>query len=77
MTAPAMMDALALLREVHDVLESTTDSDLDHFEDEEEEREAVPVQYAARKLFQAIQLLEATPGVETCDGAQQQEGRIE
>lgn len=37
------------LQDVFDTLESTTDSDLDFFEDDEEEREAAPVQYAARK----------------------------
>ncbi|WGG51791.1 hypothetical protein [Rugamonas sp. DEMB1] len=46
------------LRAAHDALESTSDSDLDHFEDEEEERESAPVQFAARKVMQAIDAID-------------------
>lgn len=49
--------ALTLLRQAHDALDGMADSDLDHFEDEEDEAEAVPAQYAARKVMAAIQLL--------------------
>lgn len=49
--------ALSLLRQAHDALDGMADSDIDHFEDEEEEAEAVPMQYAARKVMEAIQLL--------------------
>lgn len=42
------------LRRAHDVLAGMADTDLDHFEDEEEEIEAVPAQYAARTIFAAI-----------------------
>ena len=50
-------EALNLLQQAFDALESTSDSDLDYFEDEEEEAEAVPMQYACRKIMQAMQLL--------------------
>ncbi len=53
-------EILGLLREAHDALAGMSDSDLDHFESEEEEIEAVPMQYAARKVMAAIQLLEAS-----------------
>lgn len=33
--------------------------DLDHFEDEEEEAESVPAQYACRKIMEAMDLLRA------------------
>lgn len=57
MLRPAL---LKLLREAHDALDGMSDSDLDYFESEEEEIEAVPMQYAARKVMEAIQLLEAS-----------------
>jgi hypothetical protein len=64
-----MADPVALLRDAFDLLENHLgDTDLDYFESEEEEREAVPVQVAARLVMQAIQAL--TDGVETSDGAQ-------
>jgi hypothetical protein len=47
-----------LLSTAHDVLASTCDSDLDHFENDEEEMEGAPVQYAARTLMQAIDSLD-------------------
>ena len=50
--------ALRLLTEAHDALAGMSDSDLDHFEDEEEELETVPMQYAARKVMAAMQLLQ-------------------
>jgi hypothetical protein len=60
-----MADHLALLRDAFDLLETHLgDTDLDHFEDEEEEREAVPVQVAARLVMQVIQEM-TTAGVAT------------
>lgn len=52
--------ALSLLQQAFDALEATTDSDVDHFEDEEEEAEVVPAQYACRKIIEAMGLLRAT-----------------
>jgi hypothetical protein len=49
--------ALSLLQQAFDALEATTDSDIDDFEDEIEEAEAVPAQYACRKIMEAIGLL--------------------
>jgi len=43
---------------VFDALESTTDSDIDHFEDDEEEMECAPVQYSARKVFEVMQKID-------------------
>ena len=55
----ARLERLAqLLTDAHDVLEGMADSDIDHFEDEDEEREAVPAQYAARKVMEAVQGIE-------------------
>jgi len=51
--------AITLLQQAFDALEATADSDIDHFEDEEEEAEAVPAQYACRKIMQAMELLRA------------------
>lgn len=51
------LQALALLRQAHDALDGMSDSCIDTFENEEEEAEAVPEQYAARKVMEAIQLL--------------------
>ncbi len=50
---------LALLQQAFDALESTSDTDLDYFEDEEEEAQAVPAQYACRKIMEAMDLLRA------------------
>ena len=64
--APAVQQAaapgalLAILRDVHDTLSSESDSDIDHFEDDEEEREGAPVQYAARKVMEVMDMLKAT-----------------
>lgn len=44
-----------LLQQAFEALEATADSDLDYFEDEDEEAEAVPTQYAARKIMQAME----------------------
>jgi len=56
--APAgFADAVICLKKAFDALESTADSDLDHFEDEEEEAEAAPMQFAARKIARALELL--------------------
>ena len=49
--------ALSLLQQAFDALEATADSDIDAFEDEEEEAEAVPAQYACRKIMEAMGLL--------------------
>jgi hypothetical protein len=54
---------LALLRDAHDLLDTALgDTDLDYFESEEEEREAVPAQVAARLVMQAIQAIAAATG---------------
>jgi hypothetical protein len=50
---------LALLQQAFDALEATADSDIDEFEDEEEEAQAVPAQYACRKIAEAMDLLRA------------------
>jgi len=52
---------LEILRDVHDTLASDSDSDIDHFEDNEEEREGAPVQYAARKVMQVMDMLKSAP----------------
>lgn len=46
------------LQKAFDALESMSDSDLDFFEDEEEEAEHAPAQYAARLIMSVIQDLE-------------------
>lgn len=51
--------ALSLLQQAFDALEATADSDIDMFEDEEEEAEAVPAQYACRKIMEAMDLIRA------------------
>lgn len=57
---------LAILREVHDTLAGESDSDIDHFEDDDEEREGAPVQYAARKVMEVVDMIKATaPSVPT------------
>lgn len=48
---------LRLLQQAFDALEATADSDIDTFEDEEEEAEAVPEQYACRKIMEAMDLI--------------------
>lgn len=67
--APAAQQAAApgalleILRDVHDTLASESDSDIDHFEDDDEEREGAPVQYAARKVMEVIDMLKGgAPG---------------
>ena len=50
---------LAILRDVHDTLASESDSDIDHFENDDEEREGAPVQYAARKVMEVMDILKA------------------
>jgi hypothetical protein len=50
---------LLLLQQAFDALEATSDSDIDHFENEEEEADAVPAQYACRKIMEAMDLLRA------------------
>ena len=47
-------NALVFLKQAFYVLESVSDSDISHFESEEEEAEEYPVQYACRKIYQAI-----------------------
>lgn len=54
-------NAVELLRQAFDALDATGDSDIDYFDDEDEEAEAAPMQFAARKIMAAIQLL--TPNV--------------
>ncbi|WP_418646565.1 hypothetical protein ACNQFN_11555 [Thauera butanivorans] len=49
--------ALSLLQQAFDALEATADSDIDTLEDEE--AEAVPAQYACRKIMEAMDLLRA------------------
>ena len=51
--------AIALLQQAFDALETTGDSDIDDFEDEEEEAEYAPVQYACRKIIEAIGILQS------------------
>lgn len=48
---------LGLLQQAFDALEAMSDSDIDTFEDEEEEAQAVPEQYACRKIAEAMDLL--------------------
>ena len=50
---------LEILRDVHNTLESQADSDIDHFEDDEEEREGAPMQYAARRVMEVMGMLKA------------------
>lgn len=58
MTTPIdpMAAVKLLLQDAFDTLESTTDSDID-FEDDDEEREGAPMQYAARKIMEALDAL--------------------
>lgn len=49
--------AIVLLQKAFDALEAMTDSDIEDFESEEEEAEAVPAQYACRKIMEAMDLL--------------------
>ena len=51
---------LALLQQAFDALEATADSDVDTTGmDEEEEAQALPEQYACRKIMEAMDLLRA------------------
>ena len=52
-------EAIALLQQAFDALEATTDSDIDDFESEEEEAEFAPVQYACRKIIEAMDILKS------------------
>ena len=58
--------AIALLQQAFDALETTGDSDIVDFEDEEEEAEYVPVQYACRKIIEAIGILQSNDQVQRC-----------
>ena len=49
--------AIVLLQKAFDALEAMTDSDIEDFEYEEEEAEAVPAQDACRKIMEAMDLL--------------------
>lgn len=49
--------AISLLQQAFDALEATADSDIDTFEDEEEEAQAVPAQYACRKIMEAMDMI--------------------
>lgn len=49
--------ALSLLQQAFDALEATADSDIEDFEDEQDEAEAVPAQYACRKIMEAMGLM--------------------
>lgn len=51
--------ALSLLQQAFDALEATADSDIDDFEDEIEEAEAAPAQYACRKIMEAMSILKS------------------
>lgn len=53
-----MKAVIDVLQDAFDVLESQADSDLDFFEDEEEEKECAPMQYSARKIMLAICMLQ-------------------
>lgn len=50
---------LKLLQQAFDALEAISDSDIDHFEDEEEEAEGAPAQYACRKIMEAMEIIRA------------------
>jgi hypothetical protein len=52
-------EILNLLQQAFDALEAISDSDIDHFEDEEEEAESAPEQYACRKIMEAMELIRA------------------
>ena len=51
--------AIALLQQAFDALETTGASDIYDFEDEEEEAEYMPIQYAYRKIIQAMDILKS------------------
>lgn len=50
---------LKLLQQAFDALEAVSDSDIDYFEDEEEEAESAPEQYACRKIMEAMEIIRA------------------
>lgn len=54
-------DALALLRDAFDLLESHLGDSEVHYDDAEEEREYAPVQVAARLVMQCIQSFPVRP----------------
>lgn len=56
------------LRRAGDALAGMSDTDLDHFDNEEDEIEAVPEQFAARMIFAAIDDIDAllaSPNLDT------------
>jgi len=54
-----MKEVLELLKDAHHTLDiALGDSDIENFEGDDEEREYAPMQYAARKIAEAQQLLE-------------------
>lgn len=54
----------AALNAAHDALESMSDSDIDHFESDEDELEGAPAQFAARKIAEALQELGVWPAAD-------------
>jgi hypothetical protein len=50
---------LKLLQQAFDALEAISDSDIDCVEDEEEEAEGAPAQYACRKIMEAMEIIQA------------------
>jgi hypothetical protein len=48
---------LKLLQQAFDALEEISDSDIDYFEDEDEEAEGAPAQYACRKIMEAMEII--------------------
>jgi hypothetical protein len=56
--APSGFDAaVKCLTKAFDALEATANSNIDHFEDEEDEAESASVQFASRKIAQALEYL--------------------
>jgi hypothetical protein len=54
-----MNENIKNLQKAFDALESLSDTDLDYFEDEEEEAMYAPVQYATRLIMKVIMNLES------------------
>lgn len=48
---------LRYLTDAHEALEGMSDSDIDHFETDEEDAGGAPAQFAARRIMQAIHML--------------------
>ncbi len=59
MSTARLHQARSLLMQAHDALDGLSDSEINHFEDEDDEREMAPEQYAARKIMEAAQLIES------------------